>query len=53
MHVHWGTLVIIWLFTWSLTVTLPEHAPGHPPKLYWAAGACLWSGHPRRWYATS
>jgi hypothetical protein len=31
LSVHWSVLVILWLFTWSLTATLPDTAPGHSP----------------------
>ena len=40
LSVHWSVLVILWLFTWSLTASLPDAAPGHSSRVYWLAGAC-------------
>lgn len=39
VRVHWSVLVILWLFTWSLSTTLPDAAPGHSSAAYWLAGA--------------
>ena len=37
--VNWSVLVLLWLFTWSLSdYTLPQGAPGHSPAAYWFAG---------------
>lgn len=40
IRVNWSVLVILWLFTWSLAVTLPETAGGYSTVVYWVAGAC-------------
>ena len=36
--IHWSTLVILWLFTWSLATTLPRATLGYSTSTYWLAG---------------
>ena len=38
VSIHWSTLVILWLFTWSLATTLPHVSPGYSTSTYWLAG---------------
>jgi len=38
VSIHWSTLVILWLFTWSLATTLPSATPGYSTSTYWLAG---------------
>jgi Zn-dependent protease/CBS domain-containing protein len=38
VSIHWSTLVILWLFTWSLATTLPHVSPGYATSTYWLAG---------------
>jgi Zn-dependent protease/CBS domain-containing protein len=38
VSIHWSTLVILWLFTWSLATTLPHASPGYSTSTYWLAG---------------
>jgi Zn-dependent protease/CBS domain-containing protein len=38
VSIHWSTLVILWLFTWSLATSLPHISPGYSTSTYWLAG---------------
>ena len=38
VRANWSVLVLLWLFAWSLTTTLPQTVPGYHTRDYWVAG---------------
>jgi len=38
VRANWSVLVLLWLFAWSLAISLPSMVPGYSKSDYWIAG---------------